>query len=282
MPELPEVETLIRDLRKRKLVGKKILSAQVFWDRTIGRPHVEDFVEKIRGQEILDLWRRGKYLVFSLSGGESLIIHLRMTGKLNFASTETAPEAHEHVILTLDDGNDLRYHDTRKFGKWYLVKDPMEIVGHLGPEPLNEEFSLKVFEDLIQGRSRQMKALLLDQTFLAGLGNIYVDEALWESRIHPETPASALNLEEIHLLHRAIRNVLQHGIENMGTTLGSSTTNYYSVNGRRGRNADRLNVFRRHDLPCPRCETPIVRFTVAQRGTHICPSCQQYKDQVTL
>jgi formamidopyrimidine-DNA glycosylase len=274
MPELPEVETLIRDLRKRKLIGKKVVGAKVFWDRIISQPHLEDFLERVQGQEILDLSRRGKYLIFTLSCGDSLIIHLRMTGKLNFAPSSSPAAAHEHVILSLDDGNDLRYHDTRKFGRWSLVRDPLEVVGHLGPEPLADDFSKKSFENLIQGRNRQMKALLLDQTFLAGLGNIYVDEALWESQIHPETPANTLSQKEIHLLYHAIRNVLKHGIENMGTTLGSSTTNYYSVNGRRGRNADRLNVFRRHDTPCPRCKTTIIRFTVAQRGTHICPHCQ--------
>ena len=275
MPELPEVETLIRDLRKRRLIGKKIIGAQVFWEKTISEPHAADFIERVRGKKIADLSRRGKYLIFSLSSGETLIIHLRMTGKLDFSSSKTPPKPHEHVILSLDDDSDLRYHDTRKFGRWYLVGDPLEVVGHLGPEPLSEEFSRESFELLLQGRCRQMKALLLDQTFIAGLGNIYVDEALWESQIHPETPANALKRKEIHRLHRAIRNVLEHGIENMGTTLGSSSSNYYSVSGRRGRNADRLNVFRRHDMPCPRCETTIIRFTVAQRGTHICPSCQQ-------
>lgn len=275
MPELPEVETIARDLKAANLVGRRIKAAHVRWARTIATPDPAAFVARVRGARINDVGRRAKYLVLPLDTGDTLLIHLRMTGRLALPSSHTPPDPHEHLILTLDDGRDLRFHDTRKFGRWYLVDAPSQVLGNLGPEPLSEAFTPEWLYTALQAHRRQLKPLLLDQRFIAGLGNIYVDEALWHAQLHPQRPSHTLSRAESDALHAAIRTVLMRGIANMGTTLGTGEANFYSVGRRRGRNQDALAVFRRTGEPCPRCGTPIVRLVVAQRGTHICPSCQR-------
>jgi len=177
-------------------------------------------------------------------------------------------------VLQLDQANELRFHDTRKFGRLFLTQTPETVLAKIGPEPLEKSFTRKRLRHLLQGKRRQMKPLLLDQTFIAGLGNIYVDEALWSARIHPLRVSSSLTENEISALHKAIRLVLRRGLKNMGTSLGTGKGNFYSVAGRKGRNADELKVFRRNGEACPRCQALIERLNVAQRGTHICPVCQ--------
>jgi formamidopyrimidine-DNA glycosylase len=274
MPELPEVETVVRDLRAHGLEHALIREVDVRWPRTVGgRP--ERFAQTLRGQTIARLGRRAKYLVAELASGDRLLIHLRMTGKLRFALPGERPGRHDHVVLTLGDGRRLIFNDTRKFGRLTLVPAGADPLAGLGPEPLDDAFTEAVLRQQLAGKSRMIKPLLLDQKTVAGLGNIYVDEALWQARIHPERRADTLSAAERQRLHAAIREVLQRAVDNCGTTLGEGEANFYSVAGRRGRNADALQVFRRDGLPCPRCGATLARSVVAQRGTHFCPHCQK-------
>ncbi len=274
MPELPEVETILTELQSSDIVGKKINAVRVFWPRTIATHAVEDFCQQIVHQTIQSISRRGKYLVFTLST-HTLLVHLRMTGKFTLSRPPLEPRAHERVQLELNDGRFLRYEDQRKFGKWDLVVDPTEKLASLGLEPLSKAFTLTALKDLLQSHATQIKPFLLNQKYIAGLGNIYVDEALWEAKIHPKRAAQSLSFQEIKALHTAIPKVLHGGIAHMGTSLGSKNANYFSVSGRRGGNQHQLNVFRRDGLLCPRCQAPIQKITLAQRGTHFCLHCQK-------
>ena len=275
MPELPEVQTIVNDLNSADLIGISISSARVYWPRTIAAPAAESFCRKIKGCKFAAIRRRGKYLVFDITDGYTMLLHLRMSGRLQLVSADTPRNKHEHVILGFTDGRQLRFHDPRKFGRLSLLKDPSPILGRLGPEPLAPGFTVKILGNLLKGRRRLLKPLLLDQTFVAGLGNIYVDEALWEARLHPLRLASTLSKPEVKALRQAIPRVLKRGLKNLGTSLGTGETNFYSVASRPGRNKDQLNVFRRTDLPCPRCRATIERIIVGQRSTHICSTCQK-------
>ncbi|MCE9613549.1 MAG: bifunctional DNA-formamidopyrimidine glycosylase/DNA-(apurinic or apyrimidinic site) lyase [Lentisphaerae bacterium] len=274
MPELPEVETVVRGLRHGGLIGRRVQSVTVHWPRTIAMPSAAEFSRRLAGTCITAVTRRAKYIVMTLSSTDIITVHLRMTGKLLFARTGAPRNPHEHIILALDDGRELRFHDTRKFGRWHLVSDATQVLGHLGPEPLSAAFTPAILAATLRRHRRMLKPLLLDQTVVAGLGNIYVDEALWEAALHPCQSTHAVTTEQAARLHAAIRTVLQRGIRSQGTTLGSGATNFYSVAGRRGRNQDGLMVFRRTGDPCPRCQTPIQRLVVGQRSTHVCPVCQ--------
>jgi len=274
MPELPEVQTIVNDLNLAGIKGAIIAGAKVFWSRTIAEPSAGAFCRRIKGKEISAIRRRGKFIVFDLKDGETLLIHLRMSGRLHLVAGDMPREKHEHVILDFIDGNQLRFHDTRKFGRIYLTADADQILGRLGFEPLNTGFTRKILAQQLRPRQRRLKPLLLDQTFIAGLGNIYVDEALWESKIHPCRMAASLSDSEIRALHRAIPKVLLRGLKNLGTSLGTGKTNFYSIAKHQGRNRDELKVFRRTGRPCRRCRTKIQRLVVGQRSTHICPRCQ--------
>jgi formamidopyrimidine-DNA glycosylase len=198
-----------------------------------------------------------------------------MSGRLHHVPDKTPRSDHEHVILGFDDGSELRFHDTRKFGRLYLLERAEKILGRLGPEPLEPGFTAQRFAQMLKARCRLLKPLLLDQSFLAGLGNIYVDEALWESGLHPQRRSDLLSAAEARALHAAIRRVLRRGIKNLGTSLGTGKANFYSVSRRRGRNRDELKVFRRTGEPCPRCGSEIRRIVVGQRSTHLCSRCQK-------
>ena len=276
MPELPEVQTIVNDLNTADLIGLTISGAKVFWPRSIAEPSPTSFCRRIKGQRFTAVRRRGKYLVFELNAGYTLLLHLRMSGRLHLVAAASPRIKHEHVILSFDDGRQLRFHDPRKFGRLNLVKDPAKILDRLGPEPLTPGFTAQTLGRLLKNRKRILKPLLLDQTFIAGLGNIYVDEALWEARLHPCRLASTLSNPEIKALRLAIPRVLKRGLKNLGTSLGTGKANFYSVANRRGRNKDQLKVFRRTDLPCPRCKATIERLMVGQRSTHICPICQKF------
>jgi formamidopyrimidine-DNA glycosylase len=214
-------------------------------------------------------------LVFEIDNGNTLLMHLRMSGRLNLVAADTPRTKHEHVTISFDKNRQLRFHDPRKFGRLHLTKDPQRILGRLGLEPLASTFGAKNLAEGLTSRKRQLKPLLLDQTFIAGLGNIYVDEALWEAKLHPCRSSASLLTAEIRALHRAIPRVLKRGLMNLGTSLGGGQTNFYSVASHRGRNKDQLKVFRRTDFPCPRCKSPIERIIVGQRSTHICSNCQK-------
>lgn len=274
MPELPEVETVVRDLRAAGVVGRRIARVFVGWPGSVSGFSVSAFRNRLTGRTVQRIDRRGKYIVAELSGGWTLLVHLRMTGQFRLAAAGALRDRHEHVALTLDDGRELRYRDTRKFGRWYVVRDAAERLGALGPEPLDPFFSADALRRAIHGRKAILKPLLLDQRVIAGLGNIYVDEALWESMLHPMRSTATLREEEIRRLHRAIRTVLRRGIQARGTTLGYGKTNFRGLGDRAGRNQRGLQVFRRTGQPCRRCGMPIERLIVGQRSTHVCPRCQ--------
>ena len=275
MPELPEVQSVVDTLRRKNIPGCPITGAAVYWFKTIAEISPEDFCKKIKGRAIRQITRRGKYILFDLSGGLTLMIHLRMTGRLNWEFKDKPRNKHEHVILEVGDTHTLRFQDTRKFGRMWLTAAPEKILDRLGPEPLEESFTAERFSTMLQATNRQIKPLLLDQHFLAGLGNIYVDEALWEARIHPQRISRSLTRHEAKALHGAIPHVLHKGLKNLGTSLGTGKGNFYLPGNRPGRNSEALNVFRRTGKACSRCNSMIVRIVVAQRSSHICPDCQQ-------
>jgi len=274
MPELPEVETIARNLRP-DLVGLTITQADVRWARTIAAPSVRRFKQQIQGQVIRAVGRRAKFLRIELSDYE-LLIHLRMSGDLAFRRSPALPEKHDRLVLALQPQTrarrtppsySLAFNDTRKFGRVWLTADPELVTGRLGPEPLSDEFTPQWLSDSLRNRHRQLKPLLLDQTFLAGLGNIYTDEALHRAGLHPLTSSDAVGARRAELLHAAIQSTLREGIERNGASFdwvyrGGDFQNYFRVYDREGK-------------PCPVCGTPIQRLIVGQRGTHICPNCQK-------
>jgi formamidopyrimidine-DNA glycosylase len=209
MPELPEVQTIVGDLKAAGVEGTVITGAKVFWSRTIAEPSASAFCRRIKGKKISGIRRRGKFIVFDFKNGDNLLMHLRMSGRLHLIAQASPRKKHEHVILNFKGGKQLRFHDTRKFGRIYLTSDADKILGRLGPEPLATGFTCKILARRLSLRQRLLKPLLLDQTFIAGLGNIYVDEALWESKIHPCRIAASLTEPEIRALHRAIARVLR-------------------------------------------------------------------------
>lgn len=275
MPELPEVETVVRGLRTAGLEGTTIRTALFRWPKIAAGQPAETLAAELCGRRIVHLSRRAKYIIMSLDDSRHLLVHLRMTGKFRIESGAEPPGRHDHVILALTDGRRLIFNDTRKFGRFQLVAKIAEHLASIGPEPLEAAFTLPILRNRLHGHRRMIKPLLLDQTCVAGLGNIYVDEALWAARIHPARRADTLQPAEIRRLHAAIRDVLSRAITADGTTLGSGATNFYNVAGSRGRHADALQVFRRTGKPCPRCGQLIQRLIVSQRGTHVCPDCQK-------
>jgi len=267
MPELPEVEHYRRDLEKA-LTSRRFTGVSINWPRQIATPDVETFASRLPGQTIRAVRRRGKFLVFHLSL-DFLLIHLRMSGRLLIVPASAPPDPHVHVCFLLDGGEELRFRDPRKFGRVYLVDDPQRVVGGLGPEPLAEEFTPERFAAMLAGRQGRIKTLLLDQGFLAGLGNVYVNEALYLAGIHPLRTAGTLTREEVERLHAAIRATLLQAIDHRGTSFDSF---YRDLRGEPG--AYRQVVYGRVGEPCLRCGTPIQRITVGQRGTYFCPTCQ--------
>jgi formamidopyrimidine-DNA glycosylase len=296
MPELPEVETVARDLQ-RWVAGARIADAEVRWERTIANPQPPDaFVAEVRGAEIARVGRRAKSVLIHLADGRVMTVALRMTGALIVAAPGTPDDPYARVVFRLTDGRELRYRDVRKFGRiglWeggglrrrrgatrgrrratrerrapYRVGD---VFGRHGPEPLARSFSAERLAERLRGRSARLKTLLLDQGFVAGVGNIYADEALWRARLHPLRVADTLTADEVRRLHRGVRSVLRQGIANRG----ASFSDYVGADGEPGANAERLRVYRRTGEPCLRCGRAIERIVVGQRSTHFCPRCQR-------
>ena len=271
MPELPEVETVVRNLRE-PLMGRTITGVRVGWKRTVARPSIDAFTQALPGLRIRAINRRAKYLVFELSRRSSksisdyLLIHLKMSGRLNIAPRKEPIDKHDHVIFDLDDGRQLRFNDARKFGRVYLVADVEEVTGHLGPEPLDDTFTLAVFKQLVARRAGRLKPLLLDQTFIAGVGNIYADEALWLARLHPLRRADSLTGDEVRALYRGVRKALNDGIRSNGASFDWVYPE--------GSYQDEFRVYGRAGKPCRRCKRPIHRIVVGQRSTHFCAHCQ--------
>lgn len=269
MPELPEVETTVRALRK-PLIGSKITGVRSYWPNHIANSTARDLEERITGQEITAVSRRGKYLLFPLSNNDTLIIHLRMSGHLAVVSANLPIHKHDRTVFELANGRELRFRDQRKFGKLYVVRDPETILFKLGPEPLEADFTPSVLKARLQGRHRALKSLLLDQTFIAGIGNIYADEALFYSQLHPQRLANTLTDDQIQALHLAIQKVLKLGIEREGASIDL----YTKPDGSRGDMQNAVAVFHRTGKPCYHCGTPIQRTKLGGRSTHFCPQCQ--------
>lgn len=274
MPELPEVETMVRDLTPR-LDGRQIIGVDAPFVGIIRYPEYEEFRRRVVGQSIVAVTRRGKYAIIHLASGDLLIVHRGMTGSLLDRSAQDPPERHLRLVLHLDNGRQLRLDDQRKFGKVYVLSSSGEERAlpwaTFGPEPLDDSFDLATFAETLSRRTALLKPLLLSQRVVAGLGNIYVDEALFLARIHPERRAGTLVADEVRQLHAAIRTVLTAAVRGRGTTFDS----YMDIEGRSGSYQQRLRVFNRTGEPCPRCGTPIVKTVVGGRGTHYCPSCQE-------
>ncbi|TAN36248.1 MAG: bifunctional DNA-formamidopyrimidine glycosylase/DNA-(apurinic or apyrimidinic site) lyase [Verrucomicrobia bacterium] len=273
MPELPEVETVVRDLRAAGVAGRCIRRVEVLHPSVVVGP-ADKFAASLKNRKIAAVERRAKFIVFRLADGELLTLHLRMTGQLHLMR-EARSDKHDHLRLTLDDGRTLVYHDPRRFGRWKLARNAAEAFHHLGPEPLDGKLSPTDFAERLRRHRRQLKPLLLDQTFLAGLGNIYVDESLWAAKLHPQRLASTVKPEVAKILFAAIRRILNAAIRQRGTTLGLGEGNFASPHQTRGRYLTRLQAYGRGGEPCLRCGTPIKRTTVGQRGTHFCPACQR-------
>lgn len=269
MPELPEVETTVRALRQ-PLIGRCFTGVWNDWPRLIVTPTLEELRHRIMGTQVQAINRRAKYLLFTLTAGETLVIHLKMSGHLAVVAADEPRHKHVHTVFSLDNGQELRFKDQRKFGRVYLVRDPAELLAHIGPEPLAADFTVDVLRQRLNGRSRVIKPLLLDQSFVAGIGNIYADEALFYAGIHPQRTADSLTDDEIGKLHAAIQKVLLLGIEREGASIDL----YAKPDGTRGDMQNAVAVFRRDGYPCHTCGTLIRRIKLGGRSTHFCPRCQ--------
>ena len=271
MPELPEVETIRRDLEPL-LVGRRIVEVEVDPGtiQLLAKAPIEALRSTLVGRTFASMGRRGKYILLGMDDGRTLIIHLRMTGRLLWRESSAPVEQWERAKLVLDDGHDLRWADLRKFGTWSVADDTAALFARLGPEPIDKDLTLKAFRGAIAGRTAPVKAVLLDQRRMAGLGNIYVDEALYEARIRPDTPAANLSPAATRRLFASTRAVLERGIENRG----ASFKDYVDGQGQPGSQHLHVQVFRRTGKPCYACATLIVRTVVGGRSTHFCPKCQ--------
>jgi len=276
LPELPEVETVTRTLREL-VKGKQITSVQVYLPRIIQRPaDIEQFCDALVGHTILDVTRRGKFIRFLLDG-LVLVSHLRMEGRYGVYEQHEEIEKHTHVVFTFNDGTQLRYKDVRQFGTMHLFSEGEDLnelpLRKLGIEPLSEQFTAKVLREKLQHRHTKIKPLLLNQELIVGLGNIYVDEALFAARIHPERSPSSLSKAEWSKLHKAIVDTLTSAVE----AGGSSIKSYVNGQGEMGMFQQQLLAYGRENQPCTSCGTLLTKFVVGGRGTHICPRCQKMK-----
>jgi formamidopyrimidine-DNA glycosylase len=274
MPELPEVETVVRTLTGL-VVGKTIERVSVHLGRIIRTPDdVEEFKSQVAGQTIHAIKRRAKFIQFVLDR-DVLISHLRMEGRYGLYQAEEPVEKHTHVVFHFTDGTELRYRDVRQFGTMDLFALGTETtagpLAKLGVEPLDEGFTAAAFSKLLNGRSTKIKQLLLNQECIVGLGNIYVDESLFLAGIHPETPAGKLTKKQVVRLQESIVATLSEAVEQGGSSIKS----YVNGQGEMGMFQQSLKVYGRKEEPCVQCGTPIVRFVVGGRGTHICPVCQK-------
>lgn len=273
MPELPEVETVVRGLRA-PLIGRRVESVWYEREKVIHTPSAEQFTGRLIGQTFQAVNRRAKYIVCEMSH-DVLAIHLKMTGRLYVAGVEnqSPDDRWVRLRLRLDNGEDLCFSDSRRFGRVYLAGSMAAIAPELGPEPLEADFTPAVLRERLQGRSKAIKALLLDQSFIAGVGNIYADEALHRAGIHPERRSGSLSEDESARLYDTIRSTLNAGIEYQGASINW----YRKPDGSKGQSQDHFYVYDREGEPCLTCAGPITKIRVAQRGTHFCPHCQPEK-----
>lgn len=276
MPELPEVETIARALRQGgrggpALPGRVVSGIELAWDRTLAEPPVAEFAVRLVGQQVEAVDRRGKFIIIRLTE-DALLVHLRMSGDLRVEpgmgedSLPLPPGPYDRLAIYFEDGTRLAFSDARKFGRAWLVSDPVYVLGGLGPEPFDPELTPARFHQMLHSRKRLIKPLLLDQTFLAGLGNIYTDEALHLAKLHPTRLSHRLTEEESTRLLDAIHAVLEEGIRRNGAS--------FDWVYRGGEFQNNFRVYQRTGSPCPTCGHPVERTVIGQRGTHYCPICQ--------
>jgi len=269
MPELPEVETVKNELLP-DVVGHDIKGVTLLWVRILRQPLLAEFYSRILGHKITGVTRRGKYLIFSLSGGDFLIIHLKMSGSLLLSKGSSQPPRYTRAVIHLDNGTSIFFRDPRKFGTMQLVKDKGDILGKLGPEPLEPDFTPELLAERLSKRRAPIKSVLIDQNFIAGMGNMYADEALFAAGIHPLRPSNGLSRNEIRRLHQAIQGVLKAAIGNKG----ASVSTYFRPGGETGTAHFQFRVAHRSGKPCPICGAAIKRIPIRHRGSYFCPKCQ--------
>lgn len=286
MPELPEVETIIRDLNK-KVLHRTFIDVWTDFPKTIRKPEdFEQFKKKIKGKKIQKIWRRGKNIIFNLSEDCSLLIHQKLTGHLllgkwEFKEGKWIPpagplaekiNAYIHLLFTLDNGQMLTLSDLRKFAKVELWDNEglKKELGSFGPEPLEKDFTFEKFKEIISKKKGKIKQVLMDQTVIAGIGNIYSDEILWESKVNPLKEVSRLSRFDINRIYQAMQKILRKAIK-LG---GESISDFRRISGERGYFDKERKVYRREGEPCPRCSTKIKRTKLGGRSAHYCPNCQ--------
>jgi len=267
MPELPEVETIRTELLPH-VIGRTITGVDLFWERIVRQPSTDEFLSRVVGQKITGLSRRGKYLFFHLSGGGVLVMHMKMTGSL---LVDPSDSRFTRAILRLDNGKALHFWDPRKFGVMWLDRDDSAVSAKLGPEPLGDSFTAEVLAGLLCNRKASIKPIILDQSVIAGIGNMYADEALFDAKINPMRPAGSLSEDEVKRLHDSIKRVLIKAIKEKG----ASIRNYIRPDGSPGTAHDEFNVAHGVGKKCPNCGTPIKRIVLRGRGTYFCPQCQR-------
>ena len=275
MPELPEVQTVVTGLNKM-LRDKKVVNTHIYDEMVIGYPEKEDFISLSEGKKIKSLTRRGKYIIINFSDNKhKLVIHLRMSGKLLYKKRNDEKDKHTHVIFEFDDDTDLRFNNIRKFGRLYIItENELEEAGNLsnlGIEPLSDEFTLDLFKEMLASRKGMIKPLIMNQEFIAGVGNIYADEALFMANIRPDRKADTLSEQEIEDLYNAIRKILKKGIK-MG---GTSVSDYVNALGKSGKFQHELNVYKKEGKKCEYCGAEIEKKKISGRAARFCPECQE-------
>jgi formamidopyrimidine-DNA glycosylase len=267
MPELPEVETIKNELLPH-ILGRTVTGVDIYWDKMVRHPSIAEFKRRVIGKKITSISRRGKYLFFKLSGEGVLVMHMKMTGSL---LVNPPDNRFSRAIFYLDNGAAVHFWDPRKFGVMWLAEDESAVEAMLGPEPLEATFTRAALAKIFKNRTAPVKAIILDQSAIAGIGNMYADEALFEARIHPLRPAGRLSADEIERLHRAIRHVLRRALPKGG----ASVRNYIRPDGAPGTAHGEFVVAHGVGKDCPCCGGPIERIVVRGRGTYICPRCQR-------
>lgn len=275
MPELPEVETIRRDLNDQ--LSGEIITAIAFKTPSMLKPTPQKVLASAVGQRIQSFSRVAKLLLINLENGANLGIHLKLSGQLFVTGKKEKETKYTQVVFSFDNGKELRFAEMRKFGFVKLIRDPGELDSLMrgyGPEPLSPQFTEAVLRELLKKSARPVKVVIMDQKKLAGVGNIYADEALWYAKIHPETKANKLTGKEVKELFKYINFTIKQGIDDRGTSVDS----YLDGKGQKGGHDKNLQVFRKEQQPCPRCGSIIIKMRVGGRGTHICPKEQIYHD----
>ena len=276
MPELPEVETVRRDL-EALVIGRRIVSCCVAADtaRLVQLVPPDEFCRQLTGRTIAGLRRRGKYLIIDLDDGRAWVVHRRMSGNILYREADAPPDDYTRAVFALDDGHELRWTDLRKFGTMWLVEDATMVMEALGPEPLDAEFTPGVLRQRAGKRGAPIKSVLLDQTVLAGMGNLYTDEALHYAKIHPLKPANRLKAADFARLHAGIVRALRMGLAARGSSLGTTLRDHINVDGAPGQNQETVQAYGREGAPCYACGAVMRRIKVGGRSTHYCPRCQR-------